>query len=124
LEEVVIDLLCSLGIRGHRVGRYSGVWVDEKKICSIGIHVSRHITTHGFALNVNNDLRFFEYIKPCGMQSDIMTSIAELLGYGLPIENVITHLLHSFSEAFELKHEPCLFNVLKNILLDKDFGGQ
>ena len=67
LEEVIINLLLSLGIRGHRVAKYpGGVWVGNQKVCSIGIHVSRYITTHGFALNVNPDLRYFEYIKPCG----------------------------------------------------------
>jgi len=105
LEAVIIKLLLALGIQGHRLAKYPGVWVGEKKICSIGIHVSHYITTHGFALNVDNDLRYFEYIKPCGLISGVMTSISQLLGYPVEAETIIGDLLHCFSETFGLKCE-------------------
>ena len=106
LEEVIINLLRGFGIQGHRVEKYpGGVWVGDKKVCSVGIHVSHHITTHGFALNVNTDLRHFEYIKPCGIDDVVMTSISKLLGHPLEVEDVIEDWLQSFSEIFGLKRE-------------------
>ncbi|UCE29056.1 MAG: lipoyl(octanoyl) transferase LipB, partial [Candidatus Bathyarchaeota archaeon] len=84
LEAVIIELLLSLGIQGHRVAKYPGVWSNGEKLCSIGIHVSHHITMHGFALNIDTDLRHFEYINPCGIKGKVMTSISKLLGY--PVE--------------------------------------
>jgi len=100
LEEVIIKSLLALGIQGHRLAGYPGVWVDGKKVCSLGIHVSHHITTHGFALNVTNDLRYFEYIRPCGLQSEVMTSVSELLRRPVEMETIIDMLLGSFSEIF------------------------
>ncbi len=100
LEEVIIKLLLTFNIQGHRVVKYPGVWVGEEKICSIGIHVSHYITTHGFALNVNPDLRYFEYINPCGISVDttknrkVMTSISELVGYPVEVKDIIESLLH------------------------------
>lgn len=102
LEATVINLLLALGIEGHRVAEYPGVWVGEKKICSIGIHVSHHITTHGFALNASNDLQYFKHVRPCGLSGEVMTSVSELLGHRVDIETVIGKLLPSFSETFGL----------------------
>jgi len=106
LEEVIINLLLDLGIEGCRMAKYPGsVWVGEDKICSIGIHVSHYITTHGFALNVNPDLSYFEYIRPCGLKSTVMTSISKLLGYHVAVESIIDSLLNLFSETFGLEQE-------------------
>jgi lipoate-protein ligase B len=105
LEETIINLLLGLGVQAGRVTEYPGVWVGEKKICSIGIHISHGITTHGFALNVSNDLRYFEYVRPCGLSGDVMTSVSELLGHRVGIETVIGRLLPSFSETFDLSCE-------------------
>jgi lipoate-protein ligase B len=102
LEEVIIIFLQDYGIYGHLVPKHIGVWVGRKKICSIGIHVSRHVTTHGFALNINNDLRFFKYIRPCGLSGGVMTSISELLGHPIDIQKAITRLFQCFSEVFGL----------------------
>ena len=100
LEEAIINLLLALGIQGYRLAGYPGVWANEKKVCSMGIHVSHHITTHGFALNVTNDLRYFKYIRPCGLRGEVMTSISELLGHRVEMETIIGALLPSFSETF------------------------
>jgi lipoate-protein ligase B len=105
LEATIIKLLLALGIQGHRVVEYPGVWVGEKKICSIGIHVSHHITTHGFALNVSNDLRYFKRVRPCGLSGEVMTSVWELLGHRVGMKTVIGKLLPSFSETFCLSCE-------------------
>jgi lipoate-protein ligase B len=103
LEEAIIRLLLALGIQGGRVADYPGVWVGKKKICSVGIHVSHGITMHGFALNVNNDLRYFEYIRPCGLRGEVMTSLSQLLKHRVEVEDIIGDLSHSFSETFGLK---------------------
>ena len=106
LEEVIIKLLLTFGIQGQRVEKYpGGVWVGEEKICSVGIHVSRYITMHGFALNVNTNLQHFEYINPCGIKGVVIASISKLLGYPVAVEAIIPSLLAIFSETFEMKCE-------------------
>jgi lipoate-protein ligase B len=105
LEETIIMTLLTLGIQGRRITEYPGVWAGEKKICSIGIHASHNITTHGFALNVNNDLRYFRYVRPCGLSGDVMTSVSELLGHRVELKTVIEKLLLSFSDTFCLSCE-------------------
>ena len=102
LEATVIKLLLALGIEAHRVAEYPGVWVGERKICSIGIHISHQITTHGFALNANNDLRYFDYVRPCGLSGEVMTSVSEVLGHQVGMKTVIEELLTSFSGTFRL----------------------
>lgn len=102
LEATVIKLLLALGIQGQTVAEYPGVWVGEKKVCSIGIHVSHHITTHGFALNVSNDLRYFGYIRPCGLPGEVMTSVLELSGHRVAMGTIIETLLSSFSKILGL----------------------
>ncbi|MQY80728.1 MAG: lipoyl(octanoyl) transferase LipB [Dehalococcoidia bacterium] len=106
LEEVIIKLIAGFGIDAQRNDTYpGGVWVGGQKICSVGINVSCHITTHGFALNVNNDLKYFRYIRPCGMRGISMTSIAELLGFPVPFAAVVHNWIRLFSEIFELRRE-------------------
>lgn len=105
LETTVIKLLLGLGIQGHRLAEYPGVWVGERKACSIGIHVSHYITTHGFALNVSNDLRYFRYVRPCGLPGEVMTSVSELLGRSVGMKTIIGKLIPSFSETFCLNCE-------------------
>lgn len=105
LEATVMRLLLDFGIRAYVDSDYPGVWVDGEKICSIGIRVSRGVTAHGFALNVNTDLRHFEYINPCGLSGKVMTSISKVLGYRVDVEAVIRPLLDSFSAIFGLRIE-------------------
>jgi len=85
MERVMIDSLADLGIEAEVIDGLTGVWVGGgppagRKIGSIGIHVSRGITTHGFAINVNNDLQPFEWIVPCGIEGVRMTSVRRELG--------------------------------------------
>ena len=105
LEEVIIRLLLALDVQGHRMAKYPGVWVGERKVCSIGIHVSRYITMHGFALNVNTDPHHFEYIRPCGLGSEVMASLSELSGHPVEVETIIGNLPRYFSETFGLSCE-------------------
>ena len=69
IEQVIIDTLGDFGIEGGRIEGATGVWVDGAKVCAIGVHISRWVTSHGFALNVDTDLRYFQYIVPCGRKS-------------------------------------------------------
>jgi lipoyl(octanoyl) transferase len=81
IEQVVVSVLASYGIVAGAVEGLTGVWTsDRRKIGSIGVHVSRGVTTHGFAVNVNNDLQPFEWIVPCGIDHCQMTSVTRELG--------------------------------------------
>jgi lipoyl(octanoyl) transferase len=84
LEDAVIDALESLGIPADRNPGYTGVWTAGRKIASMGVHVKRWVTLHGFALNVVNDLSGFDLIVPCGIQQVVMTSVATELGGSEP----------------------------------------
>jgi lipoate-protein ligase B len=102
LEEVIIKLLHTVGIQGHRVAGHRGVWVGDKKICSVGVNVSRDISTHGFALNMSNELHRFQYIRPCGLASEVMTSVSELSGDSTEVETVLSDAIRCFSEVLGL----------------------
>lgn len=108
LEEVIIRTIAELGIEGGRSAGETGVWIDadkkgrERKICAIGVRCSRWITMHGFALNVNTDLQYFNHIIPCGIQHKQVTSIEKELGRPVNYENVKQTLLHHFEEVFEV----------------------
>lgn len=107
LEEVIILTLADYGLKGERSPGETGVWLDatvkgmERKICAMGIRCSRWITMHGFALNVNTDLNYFNFIIPCGIQNKQVTSLAKELGHTVPIDEVKQKLKKYFQEVFE-----------------------
>ena len=106
LEEVIIRLLDDFDIEAQRNGDYpGGVWAKSRKICSIGINVSRHVTMHGFALNVNNDLKYYNHIRPCGLRGAAMTSMAEIAGREASLATVVHNWVNLFSEVFALRPE-------------------
>lgn len=98
VEQVIIDALSDFGLAGVRVPGMTGVWVDGAKIAAIGVHISRWVTSHGFALNVNTDLSYFQYIVPCGLVKPV-TSMAEL-GMAAAREKVIERLVFHFGRVF------------------------
>jgi lipoyl(octanoyl) transferase len=100
LEEVVIRALAAFGIGAGRARGLTGVWVGDAKVAAIGIRVSRWITHHGFALNVDTDLSFFDLIVPCGIGDRGVTSMAELLGGPVEHELVEDALERAFIEIF------------------------
>ena len=104
LEEVVIILLLNYGIVANRVSGLSGVWVDNKKIASIGISIEHGITRHGIAINVNPDLHYYDMIVACGIKDVQMTSIKELVNVNISVEQVENDFLHSFSELFKVQY--------------------
>jgi lipoyl(octanoyl) transferase len=100
LEEVLIRTLARLGIAGRREPQWTGVWVGEEKVAAIGVHLSRWVTTHGFALNVSTDLEHFGLIVPCGITTHGVTSIARRLGRAVPLEEIARHLVPEFAAVF------------------------
>lgn len=99
IEEVVIKTLADYGLSGIRNG-LAGVWVGERKVCSIGIAVRRWVTYHGFALNVNPTLEHFNFINPCGLKSEQISSMEKLLHQAVDISEVKTRILTHFTELF------------------------
>lgn len=102
LEEVMIRLCNDYDIEAHRIEGQTGVWVDNEKICAMGIRCSRWVTMHGFALNVNTDLRYFNNIVPCGINDKAVTSLQKILGKEIDAEEVKNVLIRHFENVFEV----------------------
>jgi lipoyl(octanoyl) transferase len=100
LEEVIIRVCDHYGLKGIRDPKYTGVWIENRKIAAIGIKVSHWITMHGFAFNVNTDLSLFTGIIPCGIFDKDVTSLQKELGRQLDISEVKSLLLEKFREVF------------------------
>ena len=92
LETIGIELLEPLGLTGQRRKGYPGLWVDERKIASIGVRVSRSVTRHGMAINITNDLSLFDLMVPCGLDNVQMTSVRKETGRSPRMEEVKTQL--------------------------------
>jgi lipoyl(octanoyl) transferase len=101
IEQVIMDALSEFGIEAGRIEGCTGVWVDGRKIAAIGVHISRWVTSHGFALNHTTDLSYFHYIVPCGITKPV-TSMREL-GSKAGREEVIAALARSFSRHFQFE---------------------
>jgi lipoyl(octanoyl) transferase len=109
LEELIILTIREYGIEGGRLKGMTGVWLDPdiphkaRKICAMGVKISRWITMHGFALNVNTNLGFFNYIIPCGITGKAVTSLQKELGRQIDMEEVKQKLKDNFSRLFDVK---------------------
>ena len=119
LEEVIILTLADFDIAAGRSAGETGVWIDgncrgkERKICAMGVRCSRWITIHGFALNVNTDLSYFNHIIPCGIQNKKVTSMKEELGHDVSMTDVKEKLKQNFEKVFHTElttHHPPLIN--------------
>jgi lipoyl(octanoyl) transferase len=111
LEEAVIRTLAEYGLEGGRIQEYTGVWLDReslhpRKICAIGVHLSRWVTMHGFAFNVNTDLKYYEHIIPCGIdtQQKPVTSMAAELGRDMPMDEVKAVLKAHLAAVFDFDY--------------------
>jgi lipoyl(octanoyl) transferase len=119
LEETMIDLSAAFGVTAFRVQGRTGVWVNpgsfqdagtvpglnaaEEKLGAIGVHISRWVTSHGFAYNVSSDLRYFDLIVPCGISDRRATSLEKVLGRRVATSDVAPHLIVSFGRALGLE---------------------
>ncbi len=109
LEESVIRTMDHYGLRSERLEGATGVWMDTdkpgktRKICAIGVRISRYVTMHGFAFNVNTDLRYFQYINPCGFTDKGVSSLQQELGREMDIIEVSKQLKNSLSEVFQVE---------------------
>jgi lipoyl(octanoyl) transferase len=101
IEEVLVRALARFSIVGRRETAHRGVWVGPRKIASLGIRISRWVTAHGFALNINTDLSYFSLIVPCGIHGCRMTSMAAEIGRPVDIAAVKEAVVRAFAEVFE-----------------------
>lgn len=106
MEDAIIATIAEYGLIGGRKEGATGVWLNAdhrvraRKICAIGVRVSRYVTMHGFALNVNTEMRYFNYINPCGFSSSDVTSIQQELGREIPMNEVKKLVMEKFNNAY------------------------
>src|SRR5579863_9924036 len=101
LEQVILESLAEFGVSAERVPGCTGVWVEGRKVAAIGVHISRWVTSHGFALNHTTDLSYFQYIVPCGLTKPV-TSMREL-GCDASREQVVASLARNFSKQYQFE---------------------
>lgn len=120
LEEVMIRASGDFGVAAKRVEGQHGAWIDtptgEEKIGALGVHLSRWVTSHGFAYNVSTDLRYFDLMVPCGITGKRVTSLDRVLGRSVSIEDVRERLTSHFSTIFNRHLEPVTREHLAEIL--------
>lgn len=112
LERVMIGALAEHGVEAGLIEGETGVWVGERKIGSIGVHVSRGVTTHGLAVNVNNDLQPFEWIVPCGIEGCRVTSLSREHGAEQDLGAFADSLARRFGEVYERELVPTTLEEL------------
>jgi lipoyl(octanoyl) transferase len=112
LEEVIIRTMAEYGLAGERSKGETGVWLDalkpgkERKIAALGVRCSRWITMHGFAFNINTDLRYFNHIVPCGIPGKQVSSLEKELGHRVPVAEVKQKLIEQFAVVFNAEVVP------------------
>jgi len=126
LEEVIIRVLQDYHIKGSRSDRYTGVWInghqgseEAEKICAIGVHLSRWVTMHGFAFNVNTNLSYFDHIIPCGITdpNKSVCSLSGLLGKNVDLQEIKSQVTREFGLVFDLDTELSTLESIKQITL-------
>jgi lipoate-protein ligase B len=115
LEESLIRLLAGYDIKGERDAQFTGVWTAKGKIAAMGVHLSRWITRHGFALNVNTDLTFYQMIVPCGIKGRNVTSMKEQLSRTVDFAEVVERYVPEFSAVFRRN----MINMEENELMNE-----
>lgn len=128
LEELMIRATADFGISSGRKSGMTGVWFEhsvngvlaEEKLAAIGVHLSRWVTSHGFAYNVSTDLRYFDLIVPCGIQDKRATSLDVLLGRTIARAEVLPRIVHHFAEVFGRSLESVSRDVLEETLSEQE----
>jgi len=138
LEEAMIRATAEFGIDSKRVARRTGVWVDvatdgdgkeaqeiedvkdEEKLAAIGVHLSRWVTSHGFAYNVSTDLRYFDLIVPCGIAGKRATSLEKLLSRRVELQEVAPRIASHLGEMFGREPRKCLRDALEALLIQEE----
>jgi lipoyl(octanoyl) transferase len=105
LEEVFIGVAAEFGIEAGRLPGAAGVWVGNDKLVAMGVHLSRWVTSHGFAFNVSTDLGYFEWIVPCGLCDRGVTSLEKLLGRRVRMDEVEERVIARFAKVFGVRTE-------------------
>ena len=105
LEQIIIDTVSEFGIEAKRIEGLTGVWVGDEKIAALGVRIRRWVTMHGFAMNVNTNLAFYDGIIPCGIFDHGVTSMENLIGYSINMEDVKKELIRYFN--FYFKQREC-----------------
>src|SRR3954471_4380315 len=100
LEEVLVRSVAEFGVTASRIAGLTGIWVGDEKLAAIGVRISRWVTSHGFALNVNTDLSHFGLIVPCGIADKGVTSLARLTGHPIPMDEVVAAVSRHFAAIF------------------------
>lgn len=103
LEEVIIRTCADFGVEAGRIDGLTGVWVGQEKICAMGIRCSRWVTMHGFAMNVNTDLSYFQHIVPCGISDKEVTSLSKRVGRPLTLVEVKKRIVQHFGDVFNVE---------------------
>lgn len=101
LERMIIRVCAELGLKGETDRVNNGVWVRGKKICAVGVHGKRYVTSHGFALNCNTDLRWFDHIVPCGIQGKGVTSLTRELDINVNVTDILPLVRTAFQDQFQ-----------------------
>jgi lipoyl(octanoyl) transferase len=101
LETVLIRTAADYGVSAGRVAGWTGVWVGDEKLAAIGVRISRWVTSHGFAFNVDTDLSYFNLIVPCGIPDRGVTSLSRLLGRSISLADVESRIIANFCDVFE-----------------------
>jgi lipoyl(octanoyl) transferase len=121
LEEALIRASAEFGIAATRLPHKTGVWVaepgtKEEKLAAIGVHISRWVTSHGFAYNVSTDLRYFDLIVPCGIPDRRPTSLERLLGRPVSVADVTPRIVDRLGEVFRLEMQPATRQALRELM--------
>jgi lipoate-protein ligase B len=113
LENVIIATLARFGIKGEKKEKMIGVWTETGKICSIGVAVKRWVSFHGFAFNVNTNLKHFDLIVPCGLKNVTMTSMQKILNKEISLDRVKESIIKNFGVIFKKRlEERCLKEII------------
>jgi lipoyl(octanoyl) transferase len=116
LEETIIRVLGEYGVGAGREEKLTGVWVGSRKICAMGVHISRWVTRHGFALNVNTDLSFYDLIVPCGLVGKPVTSMQAILQREVNLREVAERLTQHFGLIFGREMIPIPLSDLQDLI--------